>query len=874
MAQPALLSPVRRGTVVLIILLGTYLSFITWQFASRQEADRIHSGFLSRAQTQTAVAAQRVRNYEEMVHSLRDAFLGQNIVTRLEFRHVARAVLERHTGVQALEWVQIVPHQARAAFEQQASRELGRPFVIRRRLADDTMQVAPDAAEYFPITYIEPLDGNESVLGYDITSAPSAPLLAAARTDHQFKVSQTFQLAQSNATAAGPGVIFILPFTRAMAPENPVEGFIQGVFHVQTMLAQSHKLTTNEALDTYYLDLNDGQGPPTLLYANLGGTEPLRQPGARVLPPPFDDPADFHDTINVGGRQWRMIIRKNAAWAERNSSQQPALILAAGLAITALLALFINNLLHRTSRIEQEVQERTRQLHASEARLQDILDHSPALIFLKDLDGRYLLCNQPFANLCRRPHAEIIGKTDNELFPAEHTRVYRENDARVMAAGRPMEFEETAAAPAGSITHLVHKFPLLDEEGRAYALCGIATDITSRKAGEEKKLILERQLLEGQKLESLGVLAGGIAHDFNNILTAILGNATLAGMELSQDHKVQRQLRQIEHASRRAGDLCSQMLAYAGKAAFTNAPVNLTSLVRDTAALLEVTAGKRARLDLRAADGLPAVMGDATQLRQVVMNLVINASDAIDDRPGGLISVTTFCRDLSADFFHMAVQTPTMPAGRYVGLEVRDNGSGIPPEVLGRIFEPFFTTKFSGRGLGLAAVLGIIQSHKGALFVESTVGEGTVFRLFLPASAAAANASSPPFDPAGLPVSLKGTVLLIDDEDAVRQVTAHALKSNGLTVIEASDGTQAIQHYQRQAPAIDLVLLDLTMPGLTGEETLQRMREINPAVRVIIMSGYSEDETMRRCIALGVAGYLPKPFEIAELVARIQPHLA
>jgi two-component system cell cycle sensor histidine kinase/response regulator CckA len=867
-------SPYRRGTVILIVVLGTYISFVTWHFTNKQEQERIHTGFLSRAQTQATVAAQRLRSYEEMVYSVRDAFLGQNTVTRQEFAQVAQAVLQRHAGVQALEWVQIVPRHSRAAFELQASRELNRPVVIRRRGPDGTMQPAPEAEEYFAIDYVEPLAGNEAVLGYDITSAPSAPMLVAARRDRGFKVSQTFPLAQPNGPDVGPGVVFILPFSRSRLAENPVEGFVQGVFHVQAMLAQSHQLTTNEALDTYYLDAGPGQNPPILLYANLGGVEPMHQPGAKVDIPPLDDPADFHETIAIGGRQWRMIIRKNGAWAEHNSSQQPILILAAGLAITALLALFLNNLLQRTSRIEQEVEERTRQLRASEARLQDILDHSPALIFLKDLEGRYLVCNQPLAILCQRPHDEIIGKTDAQLFPAAQVKLYREHDAVVMAVGRPMEFEEPAVTAQGPRTYFVHKFPLRDEKGHTYALCGIATDITDRKAAEDQKLRLERQLLESQKLESLGVLAGGIAHDFNNILTAILGNASLAGMELSKDHKIQPQLRQIEHASRRAADLCAQMLAYAGKAAFIIAPVNLTSLVRDTAALLEVTVGKRARLELQIAEGLPAAQGDITQLRQIVMNLVLNAADAMGQRADGVITVTTFCRDLPADFFQQAVQAPAMEAGRYVGLEVRDNGSGMTPEVLARIFEPFFTTKFSGRGLGLAAVLGIIQSHKGALFVDTVAGQGTSFRFFLPVAAAGTvHSSHHPFGLLPEGNSLHGTVLLVDDEQAVRRVTVTALTSLGLKAIEAADGHAAIRLYQGQPDAIDLILLDLTMPGISGEETISRLREINPEARIIVMSGYSEGETMQRCAMLGISGYLPKPFELADLAVRLRLHL-
>ncbi|MES1167797.1 MAG: ATP-binding protein, partial [Oleiharenicola lentus] len=310
--------------------------------------------------------------------------------------------------------------------------------------------------------------------------------------------------------------------------------------------------------------------------------------------------------------------------------------------------------------------------------------------------------------------------------PAAEAALYRQHDLEVIARGQPVQFEERATRPDGSIvTSLVDKFLLLDDAGRPYALCGIATDITDRKAGEEQKLQLERRLLESQKLESLGVLAGGIAHDFNNILTAILGNASLVNLELPADHLVRPQLRQIEQAARRASDLCAQMLAYAGKTAFITTPVSLSTLVRETTALLEVTVGRRARLELQVTPDLPAVLGDATQLRQIVMNLVINAADAIGERTGGIIVIQTSVHDLTAEYLAGAVQSPSLAAGRYVGLQVSDNGSGMNPEVLARIFEPFFTTKFSGRGLGLAAAVGIVQSHHGALFVESTPGQGT-----------------------------------------------------------------------------------------------------------------------------------------------------
>ena len=870
MAPPSFLTPYRRGTVAAVLVLGVFLSFLIWHLASKQEAERLRGAFLSRAQTQASVAQQRLRAYQEMVYSLRDAFIGQQEVSRDEFSRVCRSLLERHAGVQALQWVQIVPGDQRAAFEQQASAELKRPFVVRQRQSDGSLQPAADSPEYFVINYLEPLTGNEPVLGYDVLTAPTAPIVQAARLERQFKVSPVFRLAQANSDQTESGVVFVLPYWRQDVAGSSVEGFLQGVFLVQTMLAQSHQLTTNEALDTYYFDVSDGTNPK-LLYANLAGEEPLRDATTTLVAPPTDDLADLQTTLMLGGRTWKMVVRQNAGWAQRSRSLLPAVVLGAGLTITALLALFVNNLLQRTAQIEQIVQERTRQLRASEARLQDILDHSPAQIFLKDLEGRFLLCNQAFCKYSRRSHHEIVGHKDEDFVSAEAAQRYREMDAQVLAAGRPVEFETKSGEEADHSVYLSHRFPLFDEQGKPYAICCIATDITERQAGEEQKRLLERKLLEAQKLESLGVLAGGIAHDFNNILTSILGNTSLAALDLPENHKVRRQLAQIERASHRAADLCSQMLAYAGRATVLTAPINLADLIRDTAALLEISVGKRVRLDLLVDEPLPAVMGDATQLRQIVMNLVINAADAMGQRSDGQVTVQTFARDLTAEFFQGAIQSPKRPAGRYVGLEVRDNGSGMPPDVLARIFEPFFTTKFSGRGLGLAAVLGIVQSHSGALFVESTPGRGTTFRLFLPATAAQAVGSTAPFAP--IPGSLRGTVLVVDDEESVRIVSQQALTLLGLTALEAADGAAAIELLRNHSGPINLVLLDLTMPGLAGDETLRRLREIRPDLQAVIMSGFSQGEVMQRCASLGVAGYLPKPFDVAALTTRLKPLL-
>ena len=418
---------------------------------------------------------------------------------------------------------------------------------------------------------------------------------------------------------------------------------------------------------------------------------------------------------------------------------------------------------------------------------------------------------------------------------------------------------------------LVRGRPIFADDGTLRFLEGLAIDVTALKQAEGEKISLERKMLEAQKLESLGVLAGGIAHDFNNILTAVLANAELARSVLpAAANPAAAHLEQIALAARRAADLCQQMLAYAGKSPRRTAQVDLSQLVRDTASLLEVSTAKNCRLDLALAAELPTVLADQTQLRQIVMNLVINASDAIGARPDGRIAVATYARQTDAAELQSSLHHPQLPAGLYVGLEVTDNGAGMAPETVNRIFEPFFTTKFSGRGLGLSAVLGIVQSHRGALFVTSQPGVGTTFRLLLPASAAPQPATSVETKPTAARVQLRGTFLVVDDEESVRSVTTAVLRMHGGTVLEAADGNQALRLCAEHAGKIDLILLDLTMPGLSGEETLRRLRMLNHPHRVLVMSGYSEQETRQRCADLGTVGFLHKPFDLDDLLAKIQ----
>jgi signal transduction histidine kinase/CheY-like chemotaxis protein len=393
-------------------------------------------------------------------------------------------------------------------------------------------------------------------------------------------------------------------------------------------------------------------------------------------------------------------------------------------------------------------------------------------------------------------------------------------------------------------------------------------EIEERRQAEDDRRKLEAQVRHTQRLESIGVLAGGIAHEFNNLLTSITGYASLAVMDLAPNSPASRHIEQVLAASKSAADLTRQILAYAGRSQFLLEPMDLSDMVENTGRLLESTLSRKAALKLELASDLPQIEADGGQIRQVIMNLATNASDALGDRPGE-IHISTGLLWAEGGELPSLKTGRIMPAGLYVWLEVTDTGEGMDRATIDRIFDPFFSTRFTGRGLGLAAVLGIVRAHRGSITVASERGQGSTFRVYFPALEEE-NQPMPPVEAFTKTASITGGVLVVDDEDSIRDLARTILESAGYRVLVASNGDDALATFQEHAADIHAVLLDVVMPGRDAAEVLEQIQKLKPKTRVVVCSGYNDHEVAGRLGGRTPSGFLRKPYDPAGLLARLK----
>ncbi len=582
---------------------------------------------------------------------------------------------------------------------------------------------------------------------------------------------------------------------------------------------------------------------------------------------------DVDEVLRQSGRWDGQLVHTCKDGREITTESRHILLRDGSGAVARILE--INRDITERLRVEEELRQKIAEAEEGRRILEAVLDNIPEGITIADAPGVTI-------RKVSRYGAELAGGPVDTLvaLPAASQPsawgLYRPDGATPATAG---ELPLTRAVVAGETTTdeewmlkrpdgtmlpiLCNAAPIRDAAGRITGGVIAWRDISQRRSMEQK-------MLEAAKLESIGLLAGGIAHDFNNLLTGIMGNASLLLEDIPQESPDYRKAENIAKAAERAAKLTQEMLAYSGRGRFFVEPVDLSNHIRELAALIEVAIPKNVDLTLDLQEGLAPVQADAAQLQQLVMNIVVNAAEACGP-VGGRVAIRT--RSQSVD--HAYVQTlrleHELTPGVFVVLEIEDNGCGMDQPTLSKIFDPFFTTKFTGRGLGLAAVQGIVRGHKGAMKVYSAPGAGTKFLVLLPVSTAAAGPDEQPV-PETLPRGA-GTVLVIDDEEIVRTTANAALEVLGYRVLVAPDGDAGVELFRAASGEVSLVILDMTMPGITCEETLRKLREVRPDVRVLLSSGFSEMEAVGRFGGLGLAGFLQKPYTVNTLAEKIQPPL-
>ncbi len=529
-------------------------------------------------------------------------------------------------------------------------------------------------------------------------------------------------------------------------------------------------------------------------------------------------------------------------------------------ALAALVAIASANARLYQQTVNELIERRRMEeaLFASETQLRAIIESAKDSIFVKDATLTYRLVNPAMCELFQRPAEEILGQTDVVLFGAEASQHIQEMDRRVLAGESVTE--EIPRSVLGEL-HIFStvKAPLRDSHGKIVGICGIARDITERKRMEE-------ELTKAQKLESVGVLAGGIAHDFNNLLMAILGNLSLARLTVAEKSETYDLLKQAEAGCLRARDLTQQLLTFSKGGAPIKKTSSVAELLRESAAF--ATRGSKVRCQYDIPDDLWPAEIDAGQINQVIHNLVLNAVQAMPN--GGEIQIVA--RNAAPDSIANLPLTP----GPYLDIAIRDQGVGIPPDHLSKIFDPYFTTKQQGSGLGLATVFSIVKRHAGHISVASTLGQGTVFHLYLPANPQASKRVVAPAPAAA--TRGRGRVLLMEDEQIVQETAERMLRRLGYEVVLVTDGVAALQVYRRDMEAgrrFDAVIMDLTIPGgMGGAEAIGKLLALDPQATALVSSGYFNDPVMADFAAYGFRAVIPKPYEMDVLGQAIQKALA
>jgi PAS domain S-box-containing protein len=735
------------------------------------------------------------------------------------------------------------------------------------------------------VVFVEPLAENEAAIGFDLASEPvRGAALAAAAASGLMTGSAPVLLKYGDGGQRGMLVFQAvhdeMPTATAEGAAPCLRGFAVAVLRLPTLFESALSRIVRQGNDQVRLSLLDLTSPgekPKLLVKYPPG-------GEIACIPPLDDLTQLRSNcvlpLFVFGRTYALVARPGDGFMAAHPRRGGWFVGAVGLILTASVAIFVGFLRERRVSLDAMVRHRTGALRESEGRYRAYMDSTTDLAFIKDAQSRYLFVNRANQEFFDCAESEILGRTDDELMPAGTAEQCSQTDRRALAENRVVAAEQRV----GERVYEVRKFPMRLPNGEV-GIAGWVRDVTELRHGEERRQELERQLFHSQKLESLGLMASGIAHDFNNLLAAIQGNAQLAMLKLPpEETPVTKALQGVVLAAQNAAGLTRQLMAYSGKTRSEMQPVHLNALLADNAAMFRAVISKAIELNVVPAAGEISMTADPGQVQQVVMNLLTNAAEAMTHGHGA-ITLSAGMMDCDAAMLADNCAACRAEPGRYAWIEVRDTGCGMDAATRQQIFDPFFTTKAKGHGLGMSAMLGIIRHHRGAIFVDSEPGRGTTIRVLFPVSASAASveaslAAAAVAETAAAPsllaadAALSGTVLLIDDEPMFRDFCAELVGSFGCRVLVADGGEQGVALCRQHAGNIDCVLLDMIMPGMDGVAAFDALSKIDPPPPIIICSGLSRREVLRRLGSRQPAGFVQKPFDLPTVRAALAGVLA
>lgn len=844
-----------------MLLVGLALSLGGF-FQTRDSYRRqVEAQFQAAARERAESVAQGLQNGFEDVAILQGFFESSDEVSREDFRTFLAPVLARHPYIQALQWLPLVTPANRAALEAEA-RRAHPDFRFFFREAGGKPCEVPPGLTFHAVHFVAPLKGNEVTLGFSAeTLATRQEALQRALRTGALAASGRVRLIQE--TANQSGVLVMIPVDR-----GPNRGLVQGVFRMGDLVQKALALLEPKGVEVTLIDAS-APASEGLLHAessplpDLGRT---REKGLRLA-----------RTFDLAGRTWTVAVNPAPGHYLLGTPTRAWAVLAGGLAFSLLLSVYVSTLLASEAKVRAQVDSRTRELleetesHRQDARaLRESETRFRHLIEVMG-DGLWVVDAKGITTFVNRRMSEMLGYEPEDMagrsffdFMAESEALEAKKNIAERPEGQSAQHDFRFRRRDGSeLWTIVTGTPVMDEQGHLVSVMGVVTDITERRRQEQAQL-------QSQKLESLGVLAGGIAHDFNNLLTAILGNISLAQLCIPKLSPAWPYLQNMERTVHRATNLTRQMLAYSGKGRFTVAPLDLNQAVEEMSHLLSVSISKKVALRFHLQEGLPVMVAEASQIQQVVMNLVTNASEAIGEAEG-IVAIRTGSSVYDAEALARDFPGQPIEPGLFLTLEVSDTGQGMTPEVQARIFEPFFTTKFTGRGLGLSAMQGIVRGHRGGIRLYSEAGKGTTFKLIFTAGAGDPAKKERPRDAEDWTGS--GTILVVDDEEGVRGVAADILRSAGFDVVTANDGLQALERFREGAGSIRAVLMDLTMPHLDGAESFRELRHLDPSCRVVLTSGYNEQEAIQDFLGKGLAAFVQKPFVRGDLLRAMRKAL-